>query len=208
MAAYHGQEWAVEILLRLGADCRATNDNGEHPFQVARHNNIRSMLKPSAMPGEMTDASRGDLGSESEVRRPSDNESDKATAIERSSMDQKQSPPGERSINAQREVNHGRFGSGSEKLFPGIKPSGSDTGRDGGRLINNELHDNEKLDGGGTVDVKRFGRLVDGSVASSLISTDAQEKGSYFLENFGSDLSFEEGSSEGELSQDSVDGLR
>lgn len=44
MAAYHGRMWAVNTLLRLGADHTAENDERRRPIDVARHDTVRSML--------------------------------------------------------------------------------------------------------------------------------------------------------------------
>lgn len=52
MAAYHGQEWAIDTLLRLGANRHAVNYKQQWPLQVARHNTVRSMLRSSMAPGE------------------------------------------------------------------------------------------------------------------------------------------------------------
>lgn len=48
MAAYHDRKWAVRELLRLGANPNALNSEGQRPFQVARQDEVRSILLPSA----------------------------------------------------------------------------------------------------------------------------------------------------------------
>lgn len=45
MAAYHSRHWAVCTLLRLGANLSATNEEGRRPDQVARHDDIRTILR-------------------------------------------------------------------------------------------------------------------------------------------------------------------
>lgn len=47
MAAYHNREWAVDALLRLGGDALASarNNDGTLPHQVARHGNMRDLLR-------------------------------------------------------------------------------------------------------------------------------------------------------------------
>lgn len=220
MAAYHGQDWAVETLLRLGADCRATNDKGESPFQVARHNTVRSMLKPSVTPrGKTVAASAADVAVGGGVRIPRDNDSEKATTMRRPSIHQeKKSPSGGKSIDVQTGNDHIGFGPPeSERLFSGAKPPGVDASRQGGELTNKRhfgggiapSSTSERSDGGAAAHGMGFDRFVNGSLPSTLISTDALEEGVDSSDkNLGDDLSFEEGSSEGELSLESEDGMR
>lgn len=153
-------------------------------------------------------ASAGDVGADGVVRRPWDNDSEKATPKHRSSIHQEYSPSGEKSTDVQRGINHPRFGPESERLFSGVKPSGADTGRKKGRHGKALSSTNERPDGGIAED-EGFDRLVNGSLVSSLISTETEGEGSYFFRaNRGGDISFEEGSSEGELSQESEGGMR
>lgn len=199
MAAYHGHEWAVLTLLRLGADCRATNDKGQSPFQVARYNTVRSMLKSSVKPGGTAGAaSAGDVEAGSGVGIPTDNDLAKAT----------------RSIDVRREISHRHFGQESERPSSGAGPSGADAGREGKQqsttkrcLGNTQPSTNERSDGG-VAGGESFDRLVNGRLISSLISTDALEGERYsFHGKSEGDLSFEEGSSEGELSLESEGGI-
>lgn len=212
MAAFHGQEWAIDALIRLGADCHATNDKGECPFQVARQNTIRSKLNP---PGERVAASAGDIGAEGGEGRPWDDYSDKVTALLRPSIRQEyNSRCGERSIDVQRRVSHRRFGQQSEGRISGAELPCADSGQEGGRLISKRRHGSaqssaSERSNGGIADDQGPVWLVNDSLVSSLISTETEEEGSYpFHERRRDELSFEEGSSEGELSQDGEGGTR
>lgn len=52
-AAYHHRKWAVSALLRLGANLDAANDTDQRPVQVARQEDIRTMmLIPTACGGK------------------------------------------------------------------------------------------------------------------------------------------------------------
>lgn len=218
MAAYHGQEWAVDTLLRLGADCLAVNDKGQSPFRVARHNTVRSMLKSAVAPGETVTASTGDVGVESGVGRPKDNDSGNAIAVlHRSPIHQEQNSPSRGRINDVREGNaHRRFGQESGGAFSGAEPPGADTRRQGGELTSKRYHGNvqsptnDRSDGGmADCDGEGFDRSVNGSLVSSLVPTGAWSEETFsFQEKSGGDLSFEEGSSEGAPSLESEGDVR
>eukprot|EP00903_Cladosiphon_okamuranus_P019469 g17903.t1 len=218
MAAYHGQKWAVDTLLRLGADRLAANDKGQIPFQVARHNNIRSMLKPAVAPGETVVVFPGDVGAERGVGRPKENDSGNTTALlHKSSIHQKQNSPSGKVIdNVPGGIDHRCFGRKGAGPFTSGEPSDADAGRQGEELSSKRHHDNvepstnDRSDGG-PADYRGegFDRLVNGSLVSGLESTDAlKEESYYFLEQSVGDLSFEEGSSEGAPSLESEAAMR
>lgn len=204
MAAYHGQEWAVETLLRLEANRLATNDNGERPFQVARHNTVRSMLQPSVAPGEVVAASTAKVGVGGGVGRPKENDSGQATAMHRSPTHQENNSPSRgKNIDVQKGASQVRFGREPERLFAGDTPSGADTGRRGEEVTSKRYH------GGAPPSTSETSDSGLADHASSLIATDMLEEGVYSRrENLGDDLSFEEGSSEGGLSLESEGGMR
>lgn len=45
MAAYHGRKWAVKTLLYLGANPNLRNNEGKLPYQVARQEDVREVLR-------------------------------------------------------------------------------------------------------------------------------------------------------------------
>lgn len=206
MAAYHGQEWAVETLLRLGADGRATNDKGERPFEIAKLNDIRSMLKPSVSPGA---TAAGVAGAGGRVGRPTDKDSITSTGMHRAPVHQEYiSIYRERGINTQNGGSHRRFSQESERPFSGAEPSGAGARREEGQQTSSRHHNHSSQSCTTMADGERCDRLVSSSLVSSLVSTGTLEGGSCSLhEHLGDDLSFEEGSSEGELSQENEGGM-
>lgn len=197
MAAFHGREWAVEILLRLGADREATNDRGERPAQVARHNAVRAVLGPSTRsPNQDEEPAAGFAYSFEEgggdVPRnipnnanfgnrtigggngPENLEAD-AGAVEGVGRHSFYETPSSKATN--RRV-HGVLSQLEKSTLPSVEQEFVKEG------------DNETFD-----------RLLNGSLVSSHVSTET-EQGFASLQKRGSDCSFEEGSSEGDLSLD------
>ncbi len=174
MAAYHGQEWAVDTLLRLGADPRAANVKKQQPLQVASHSNVRSRLQSS-----MTAQGRAEAVAVSPRR------------VEEGSGGQ---------------VDERFGGEGIERRSSDVVPSDEETRRhrkdDGHRHGDAQSPTDESRDG--VADGDFLDRLAGGSLVSSLATTKVGEEGEVDLsEKQEGDVSFEEGSSEEDLSQDS-----
>lgn len=176
MASYHGQEWGVDTLLRLGADPRATNDKGQQPLQVSRHNNVRSMLQCWTSPAQ-EEASAvppgGDLAEE-DGGRVDDRYGGEGSG--RRSSSGAGPRDGETRLRQTEDRQHGNARSSTNESYDGVA-------------------DNEYLD-----------RLASGSLVSSLVTTETFEeerKADLSEEQPEGHVSFEEGSSEGNLSQDS-----
>ncbi|CAN0137843.1 unnamed protein product [Ectocarpus sp. 6 AP-2014] len=198
MAAFHGREWAVEILLRLGANRGAINDRGERPVQVARHNTVRAMLGPSTgSPNHNEELAAGFASSFEE------GEGDVPRNIPtNASFGHGTIGGGNRRENA--ETGAGVVGGVGRRSFYETPSSKAKNWRVHGvpsQLEKSTLppveQESEKIG-----DNKHFDRLLNGSLVSSRVSTETEE-GSASLQKRGSDSSFEEASSEGELSLDS-----
>ncbi|CAM9704331.1 unnamed protein product [Ectocarpus fasciculatus] len=196
MAAFHGREWAVEILLRLGVNRGATNDRGERPFEVARHNTVRAMIGPSTgSPNQ--DEERHAYGFEEGEGYVPRNIPTNATF-------------GNRPIGGGNGPENAETGAGvvegvGRRSFDSTPSSKAANWGVHGVLNQLEEHtlpsvEQESVKNG---DNERFDRLLDGSrLESSHVSTET-EQGFASLQKRGSDSSFEEASSEGELSFDS-----
>lgn len=199
MAAFHGREWAVEILLRLGANRGAINDRGERPVQVARHNTVRAMLGPST-------------GSPNQDEEPA---AGFASSFEAGEGDVPRNIPtnanfGHRTIGGGNGRENAETGAG---VVEGVgrrsfyeTPSSSKAKN---RRVHGVLSQLEKStspsveqESGKIGDNEHCDRLLNGSLVSSHVSTET-EQGFASLQKQGSDSSFEEASSEGELSLDS-----
>ncbi|CAM9712556.1 unnamed protein product [Ectocarpus sp. 4 AP-2014] len=198
MAAFHGREWAVKILLRLGANREAINDRGERAVQVARHNTVRAMLGPST-------------GSPNQDEEPA---AGFASSFEEGEGDVPRNSPtnanfGHRTICG---------GNGRENADPGagvVEGVGrrsifeTPMSKEKNRRVHRVLSQMEKStlpaveqESGKIGDNEHFDRLLKGSLVSSRVSTET-EVGFASLPKRESDSSFEEASSEGELSLDS-----
>ncbi|CAM9664114.1 unnamed protein product [Ectocarpus sp. 12 AP-2014] len=198
MAAFHGREWAVEILLRLGANRGAINDRGERPIQVARHNTVRAMLGPST---------------------GSPNQDEESAAGFASSFEEGEGDV-PRNIPTNANFGHRTIGGGNgrENAAPGAgvvegvgRPSFYETSsyKAKNRRVHRVLSQMEKStfpsveqESRTIGDNEHFDRFLNGSLVSSHVSTET-EVGFASLQKRGSDSSFEEASSEGELSLDS-----
>ncbi|CAB1115177.1 unnamed protein product [Ectocarpus sp. CCAP 1310/34] len=197
MAAFHGREWAVEKLLRLGANRGAINDRGERPVEVARHNTVRAMLGPST-------------GSPNQDEEP-------AVGFASSFEEGEGDVP--RNIPTNTKFGHRTIGGGNGRenadpgagVVEGVRRSFYETpsSKAKNRRVHRVLSQMEKStlpsveqESGKIGDNEQFDRSLNGSLVSSHVSTETEVRFAS-LQKRGSDSSFEEASSEGELSLDS-----
>lgn len=222
MAAFHGREWAIDTLVRLGSDRDATNGEGKRPVEVARLNAVRTILQqPSKTLHDKINQSGAGFFA------------DREWAGGAAGGDSQQGP------NSRRDKKKRLRTDESTGIGPGLgggtqEEEDAGTGNNKGRTSPNfgpplgeadysrplrGLSDGDKrgvalpLMGDGSAGVARddlkLDSLFNGSLVSSLVSTVPEGDGSASLEHGGAcDPFFEEGSSEEESSQESGDGLR
>lgn len=209
-AAYHGQEWAIDTLLRLGANRRAINDNQQRPLQVARHNTARSMLQPSMTPGGRESAAvyAGAIEAECWAGRPQDLEG--ADVLHISRTRERDFPTGDSFSGVQGEAERGRVREEVGRFSVGAMSLDEDNRRQHGilgRKQGNTLP-STKENSDYSAEAENFDRMINSSsFVSSLVSTETEEDGNAPFVKGGGDPVFEEGSSEGEFSQDSAGDL-
>lgn len=200
MAAYHGKDWAIDTLLRLGANLQAINDKQQQPLQVARHNTVRSMLWPSMTPGEREPAavSAGAIQVECPAGRPQDYDLEEQGTMDVSTIGESdfytRGSSGGVEGKLQEDCVHEevwRLSSGSVR-----------SEQDGRRQQDNTLSSiNARTDS--TPEHKLFKRMMDSDCLANGLGESEEEKNDPFVVNVVGDPIFEEGSSEGEFSLDS-----
>lgn len=202
MAAYHGQKWAIEILLRLGANRQAMNALQQRPIQVARHNTVRPMLRHSMTPGEKESAAAhaSVIPAECRAGRPQDYDLEEAGVLNGPTIGERDYRTGDNNHGVQGKVDKGRVQEEVRRTFSGAMPLHEATRRQ----KSDELPSTEESTCD-TAEEEMLARIMNSSsFISSLGSTEAEEEGDDPLVlKVGGDPVFEEGSSEGDFSQDS-----
>lgn len=219
MAAFHGREWAIDTLLRLGSDRDATNDEGKRPVQVARLNAVRKILQPATLLPDEDDQSSAALVIHERSGGAANRDRQRGHDAERDNMRAK---PADESYR-------------SDPHIGGVPPEEEDVGNsnNGGRTSPKFEHplceaghsresrcvlDGDQLDivvslrehASASIagDDRKIGGLFNGSIVSSLVPTAPEEDGNASFGQSACDPFFEEGSSEEESSLDSGGGLR